>query len=117
MDVDKLEIPFIDIFDRAPDIASKLDAVVASLDANEEGLLFDYAPVADAEQRRFMQMPAPTIRLLAPAGSGKTQSVVNRILYAIGNGQRPDSFLVLTFDNAASLSLTENSAPDSLHKG
>jgi hypothetical protein len=39
--------------------------------------------------------------MVAPAGSGKTQTIINRVLARIQAGMRPSRVLVLTFDNSA----------------
>jgi len=59
----------------------------------------------DADQRAFVESDRPLIRLLAPAGSGKTQSIANRVMYGVNSGTPLESYLLLTFDNAAALSL------------
>jgi len=48
-----------------------------------------------------------TIRLIAPAGSGKTQTIINRVIQLTKNGCRPERILCLTFDNAAAKALRE----------
>lgn len=90
-----------------PEISRQIDAVVQKVQPNEHTKKFTFTVDADEDQRAFIKSHAETIRLLAPAGSGKTQSIVNRILFKASQGQRLDNFLVLTFDNSASLSLRE----------
>ncbi len=55
--------------------------------------------------------------MVAPAGSGKTQTIVERVLRRIEDGVRPDRVLVLTFDRAARRSLVERLASRSLERG
>jgi DNA helicase-2/ATP-dependent DNA helicase PcrA len=101
------DIAFDDMF-ALDDLSTKqLNAIAARVRTNPEGVIFDYTAQADEEQQRFIDSQARTIRLLAPAGSGKTQSVVNRVITAVSKGARLDEFLILTFDNAASASLRE----------
>lgn len=64
-----------------------------------------YQPVTDADQKSVVEATERTIRVLAPAGSGKTQTVINRTLHRIRQGVHPDRILILTFDNAAAMSL------------
>src|SRR5262249_27747618 len=45
--------------------------------------------------------------LVAPAGSGKTQTVINRVLHSVKSGTRPERILCLTFDNSAAGALKE----------
>lgn len=100
---------FEDIFSSSddPEISKQLDAIVAKVQPNDATKKFSFTVDADEDQKAFIKSNAETIRLLAPAGSGKTQSIINRVLYQASQGQRLDSFLILTFDNAASLSLRE----------
>jgi DNA helicase-2/ATP-dependent DNA helicase PcrA len=60
---------------------------------------------ADEFQTRVIEARAEVIRMLAPAGSGKTQTVANRVLRRVSEGVKPERILVLTFDNAAAGSL------------
>jgi DNA helicase II / ATP-dependent DNA helicase PcrA len=100
-----------DIFSSpSPELSQHVDALVERFETNHETKRFSFTIEADDEQRRFIKSDAEIIRLLAPAGSGKTQSIVNRIFYKASQGQSLKSFLVLTFDNAASLSLREKIA-------
>ena len=55
--------------------------------------------------------------MVAPAGSGKTQTIVERVLGRIDEGVRPDRVLVLTFDRAARRSLVERLASRSRERG
>ena len=50
---------------------------------------------------------APPPRLIAPAGSGKTQTIINRVLHLAKQGARPERILCLTFDNSAMSALRE----------
>ena len=56
-----------------------------------------------------------TIRLVAPAGSGKTQTMVNRVLTRIKEGLAPDRILLLTFDRSAAGSLEHSLANNVAH--
>ncbi len=96
-----------DIFARDASVRDRLDSIVDAVKPNEITLQTDFTADADDDQRKFITSEARTIRLLAPAGSGKTQSIVNRVLRNVSLGHRLSSFLILTFDNAACLSLQE----------
>ncbi len=63
--------------------------------------LAPFAVAADPHQDAVIKSPAPTIRMVAPAGAGKTQTIINRLLYRIQKGLNPARALLLTFDNAA----------------
>jgi len=64
-----------------------------------------FVPQVDEYQREVVESPANTMRVVAPAGSGKTQTMLNRVLRRIQNGLNPERLLLLTFDNAAASSL------------
>lgn len=103
-------IAFDDIFSQDAALKQRLDQIVERVEANEQMTAAEFTVDADADQRTFIESASETIRLLAPAGSGKTQSVVNRVLTQVARGQTIERFLILTFDNAASLSLKEKMA-------
>lgn len=60
------------------------------------------SPPLDDSQRQFCTLPDKYIRLLAPAGSGKTHSLLHRcrLLLEKEKSQKP-SFLIFTFTRAA----------------
>ena len=53
----------------------------------------------DADQEEVVTTAAKTIRLLAPAGSGKTHCIVNKILAHLRADVSPQRLAVVTFDN------------------
>ena len=55
--------------------------------------------------------------MVAPAGSGKTQTIVERVLGRIAEGVPAERVLVLTFDRAARRSLVERLAKRSRERG
>jgi DNA helicase-2/ATP-dependent DNA helicase PcrA len=69
--------------------------------------LSDYVPTADEHQYKVIHADDHTVRLVAPAGSGKTQTVVNRVLNLVKRGTHPDRILVLTFDTSAAKALRD----------
>jgi DNA helicase II / ATP-dependent DNA helicase PcrA len=65
----------------------------------------------DADQRRVTLVGGETTRVVAPAGSGKTHTMVNRVLaQAAARGEDPGRYLILTFDRSARSSLNEKMA-------
>ncbi len=60
-----------------------------------------FAPRADLYQEKVINAREETIRVLAPAGSGKTQTILNRVLKRVREGVAPGRFLIVTFDNSA----------------
>lgn len=55
----------------------------------------------DESQRAFIEAPVGNIRLLAPAGCGKTLCLLYRCKYLAEQSQRPQRFLIVTFTRAA----------------
>ncbi len=55
----------------------------------------------DEFQRRVIDAPERSIRVLAPAGSGKTETLVRRVRKRVADGVDPRRILVLTFDTNA----------------
>src|SRR3954470_1053378 len=98
------DLDFGDLF--AGDDASRalLDEITSRVRPNDSAPLVDFTIDADDDQRRFIASDGATIRLLAPAGSGKTQSIALRIIRRVAQGVPISQFLVLTFDNAAAFS-------------
>ena len=64
----------------------------------------------DEAQRRLVLARRRVVRGVAPAGSGKTQTIVNRALQRIREGMAPERILLLTFDKAAVSALTSRIA-------
>src|SRR4029077_11593419 len=83
-----------------PASRDRLEQIAATVRPNDSAPIIDFSLDADPDQEAFIASEAATIRLLAPAGSGKTQSIANRILRRVAGGRPPGQFLVLTFDNA-----------------
>jgi superfamily I DNA/RNA helicase len=98
---------FVNFFDQDPAAQAQLQQLASQLQPNDAGSLFDYCPTADEFQRRFIDSTADIVRLLAPAGSGKTQSIVNLVLSKAAAGDPVSRSLILTFDNAAATSLRQ----------
>lgn len=55
----------------------------------------------DASQRAFVEAPVGNIRLLAPAGCGKTMCLLYRCKYLAEQSKRPQRVLIVTFTRAA----------------
>jgi DNA helicase-2/ATP-dependent DNA helicase PcrA len=112
-------VPIEDSFDQliklAPDeLAAQYDDLVAALEETLESQRVTSGPVLprvstdlDDHQRKLIDSSAQTIRLLAPAGSGKTHCIVNKVLALVNAGGSAARILLLTFDNASRTELQE----------
>jgi DNA helicase-2/ATP-dependent DNA helicase PcrA len=56
----------------------------------------------DESQKKAKEFISGPIRVLAPAGSGKTKTLVNRVVNLINNGIPPERILALAFNKKAS---------------
>jgi len=61
----------------------------------------------DAAQRAAVQHPRGPARVLAPAGSGKTKTLVSRVVELVARGVDPGGILVLAFNRKAAEQLEE----------
>ena len=57
--------------------------------------LAPFTVVADEHQEAVIHSSSPTIRMVAPAGAGKTQTIVNRLPHRIRLGLNPARMLLL----------------------
>jgi DNA helicase-2/ATP-dependent DNA helicase PcrA len=64
----------------------------------------------DSDQQRVIRCADPTIRVVAPAGSGKTGTIVERVVAQVRRGADPRRILVLTFDTSAAGTLADRIA-------
>lgn len=99
------DVEFTDDFRLREEALQRLSQRLAQAPLDLREALAEFKPVADTYQQKVIESSEPTIRLLAPAGSGKTQTVVNRVLHRLKSGLKPERILVLTFDTAAASSL------------
>lgn len=102
----ELEDEFGD-FDVREELEKQLEKRLSESDIDSRPALRAFQPSADEDQLSLINADGQAIRLVAPAGSGKTQTIVNRVLHLAKNGARPDRILCLTFDNSASQALRE----------
>lgn len=96
----------------------KFEAVKARIESAPiavSAALADFTAVADPYQAKVIHATDSTIRLVAPAGSGKTQTMINRVLSQVRDGLSPSRILMLTFDRSAASSL-QDKLSDSLNE-
>jgi DNA helicase-2/ATP-dependent DNA helicase PcrA len=90
-----------DILQDDPVAEERIESILNRFALSDQQPKNSFTPDADDAQAAFIHSNATTIRLLAPAGSGKTQSIANRVAKRAAEGTRPERILLLTFDNAA----------------
>ena len=61
----------------------------------------------DKYQKRVIKNNSKNLLVLAPAGSGKTFTIIQKIIYLTKNGIKPEEILCISFTKAASESLKE----------
>jgi len=98
-------IEFPDDFELRQDALDDLSRKINEASINVTEALASFSPSADQYQKLVIEATQNTIRLVAPAGSGKTQTIVNRVLMQVKHGVSAKRILVLTFDNSAAGSL------------
>jgi DNA helicase-2/ATP-dependent DNA helicase PcrA len=104
-----LEASLDDLLSLSPDaLANEFAELLESLDSQVASQRFAGGPTIppvstdlDADQWALIDAPEPTLRLIAPAGSGKTHSIVNKVLALIHTGTRLERIVLVTFDNAS----------------
>lgn len=93
-------------FELRQEALENLESRLAQAPVNIYEALQSYVPQsADQYQKQVILSQANTIRVVAPAGSGKTQTVLNRVVHRVQQGLNPQRILILTFDNSAANSL------------
>lgn len=92
-------------FEIREDLERQLEKRLSESDDDVRPALKAFAEEADDDQRAVIKTLAKTIRLVAPAGAGKTQTIINRILELVAAGRKPERILCLTFDNSAARAL------------
>src|SRR4051794_28781204 len=90
------------------DLANEFADLLETLDAQVADHRFIGGPVLppvsrdlDEDQWALIDAAEPTLRLIAPAGSGKTHSIVNKVLGLVHTGTKVDRIALITFDNAS----------------
>jgi superfamily I DNA/RNA helicase len=82
---------------RSDGVAARSDGVAARSDGVAAPLLARLAP----DQRAAATAPPGPVLCVAPAGSGKTTTLIARICWLIDGGARPDEICALTFNRRA----------------
>ena len=61
----------------------------------------------DKYQKKVIKNKSKNLLVIAPAGSGKTFTIIQKIIYLTKNGIKPEEILCISFTKAASLNLKE----------
>ncbi len=77
------------------------DGLDGAMRCDRRGLIRRSTLKADSYQMKAINAREETIRVVATPGSGKTQTILNRVIGRVGEGISPNRFLILTFDNSA----------------
>lgn len=73
-------------------------------------LAFDSIETLNYQQKEAATTIDGNVRLIAGAGTGKTNTLTKRIAYIIGSGVNPDRILSVTFTNKAAAEMRERAA-------
>ncbi len=103
--LDTLRFTGSEIHADAPGCAARIARTLEVGLRNSELYAFEGREVLDASQRKAVEHGKGDVRVLAPAGSGKTKVLVNRIVWLLNQGVRPSQLLVLAFNRKAASQL------------
>lgn len=95
------------IFYDAQVCAQEVARFLRSLSIDQANYRFEDLQQLDASQQKAVKHGNGHARVLAPAGSGKTRVLVNRISYLLNSGVQPGSILALAFNRKAARQLEE----------
>jgi len=84
---------------------NRSDLVAGALVAPFPASLMDMLQRLDPEQRAAATLPDGPAQIIAPAGSGKTTTLVARLGYLIATGTAAEGICVVTFNREAALEL------------
>jgi len=83
------------------DANSCLQIVIKALSNNSQNKTYELDGDLDNSQLNAIKEITGPIRVLAPAGSGKTKTLINRIVQLINKGVNPNQILALAFNKRA----------------
>lgn len=83
------------------DANSCLQDVIKELSNNSRNKIYELDSDLDNSQLNAIKEITGPIRVLAPAGSGKTKTLINRIVQLINKGANPNQILALAFNKRA----------------
>ena len=87
--------------------AQEVERFLKTLTAEETQYRFEDLQQLDHSQQKAVMHGIGHARVLAPAGSGKTRVLVNRVSYLLNSGVRPGSLVAIAFNKKAADQLEE----------
>ena len=100
------------------DIVSDMESCIETIKKRLEYEDFPSYPIdddLDPSQRAAVDTISGPIRVLAPAGSGKTKTLINRILNLLNQGISPEKILALAFNKKARDEMQERLERKGIH--
>jgi DNA helicase II / ATP-dependent DNA helicase PcrA len=98
------------IFFDADICAQKVKRFLTTLVTEKEQYRYENMQQLDPSQQKAVMHGLGHARVLAPAGSGKTRVLVNRVSYLLNSGVRPGSLMAIAFNRKAAQQLEERLA-------
>lgn len=95
------------IFFDADACAQEVERFLKTLAAEEAQYRYENLQQLDPSQQKAVMHGIGHARVLAPAGSGKTRVLVNRVSYLLNSGVRPGSLTAIAFNKKAADQLEE----------
>lgn len=92
-------------FELRESLLADLKRRISEAPVDVRAALAGWKPDADEFQRLVIADQSEVLRVVAAAGCGKTQTLINRGMHQVANGFNPSRILLLTFDNVAAASL------------
>jgi DNA helicase II / ATP-dependent DNA helicase PcrA len=97
------------VFD-AHDCAQEVERFLHALAATEILYRYENLEQLDTSQQKAVEHSFGHARVLAPAGSGKTRVLVNRLSYLLNRGVKPGALLTIAFNRKAAEQLKDRLA-------
>lgn len=95
------------IFFDADACAQEVQEFLKTLATEEAQYRYENLQQLDPSQQKAVMHGAGHARVLAPAGSGKTRVLVNRVSYLLNSGVKPGSLMAIAFNKNAADQLRE----------
>jgi DNA helicase-2/ATP-dependent DNA helicase PcrA len=87
------------------DVSGAVDRLEQNISQPTKKRIYEIDADLDNSQLPALSQIYGPVRLLAPAGSGKTKTIVNRIIHIVNNGISENQILALAFNKKAALEM------------